>query len=255
MHLYSKLLSSGSWKSLEANVYSSLQSTHSKPTGSPAQPVLLQDKLRLPTRTGLIWGVVHKLRVRIGDWRLSTRRTGRGGTPASLRRRDEKWRLLRKGVAPRRAGLRAAAAEGAGPGCRAAGPPLRPAEAGGSSANPLSGPQPRAPSPGALRLSRPLARLPAGLQRGAAPRATPRQALTRNTPPPPPPRPRPFVPPPTNHSPALMSPSNQRGHGQGRGLAARRRRLLGSRGFFSVRWWVSVRRGPDVGPLLPTLGT
>ena len=101
MHLNPKLLSSGSWKSLEANVYSSLQSTHSKPTGSPAQPVLLQDKLRLPTRTGLIWGVVHKLRVRIGDWRLSTRRTGRGGTPASLRRRDEKWRLLRKGVAPR----------------------------------------------------------------------------------------------------------------------------------------------------------
>lgn len=105
------------------------------------------------------------------------------------------------------------------------------------------------------RLSRPLARPPAGLQRGAAPRATPRQALTRNTPPPPPPRPRPFVPPPTNHSPALTPPSNQRGHGQGRGLAARRRRLLGSRGFFSVRWWVSVRRGPDVGPLLPTLGT
>lgn len=185
MHLYPKLSSSGSGESLEVNAYSRLQNTHSKPTGSPAQPALLQDKLRRPTRTGLMWGAVHKLRVRIGDWLLSTCRTGRGGSPASLRRRDGEWRLS-SGKAPRRS----QGGDGGGGGARlpfAERPallsgPRRPAAAARTRSAARSSGRP----PG---LCRPLARPPAGLRTGAAPRATPRQALTSNTPPPPRPRP------------------------------------------------------------------
>lgn len=82
------------------------------------------------------------------------------------------------------------------------------------------------------------------------PRAMPRRAHTSNASQP---RPRLFVTPRTNRSLALTSPSNQQG--RGRGPAARRRRLLGSRGSLGVRWWLSVRRGPDVNPLLPAVAT
>lgn len=155
------------------------------------------------------------------------------------------------GKASRRAGLRAAAAEGAGPGCPApSGRRSSPARGGRRrQRGPAQRPAAPGPSPAVSSTGSP-ARRPTE-RRGPASNAAadteeqhPAAATLR-----------PFVTRRTNRSPALTSPSNQRGGGRGRGLAAQRRRLLGSRGLFCVRWWVSVRRGPDVGPLLLTVGT
>lgn len=169
---------------------------------SPVQPVLLAEKRRLPGRTSSIWRAGLRLRVRTGDLEVSPRRAG--------------------------GPLRRAPGSGGGDGGSAQ---LPCAERPAATTRPGSAARSRgrAPHPAARprRLSRPLARPPAGAQGGAAPRATPQPAHTSHAPRPP--RPRPFVTPRTNRSPALTSPSNQRG--RGRGLATGRRPLLGSRGF------------------------
>lgn len=64
--------------------------------------MLLQDKLRLPRRTGQIRRAAVRLRVRIRDSEGSTCRTGRG-TPRRARGRTESGGcLLREGGPPRR---------------------------------------------------------------------------------------------------------------------------------------------------------
>lgn len=153
--------------------------------------------------------------------------------------------------ASRRAGLREAAAEGAGPGCPApSGRHSSPARGGRRRQR---GPVQRSAAPGALpavSFTRSPARRPRE-RRGPASNAragTDQQHSAAAAP-------RPFVTPRTNRSPALASPSNQRGCGRGRGLSARRRRLLGSPSFLCVRCWVSVRGGPDVGLFLAAVGT
>lgn len=123
-----------------------------KRTESPAQPVLLQDKLRLRIRTGPIRTAEVRLRVRVGDSKGSTCPAGRAPRVALVRGR--KVETVSSAEAAHRAGLGAAAARG------------RSQEASGNSAARLSGPRPSAPSPSgplALTGSLPLARPPAGL--------------------------------------------------------------------------------------------
>ena len=88
---------------------------HLKRTESPAQPVLLQDKLRLRIRTGPIRTAEVRLRVRVGDSKGSTCPAGRA--PVRRRRAREGTEsgdsLLRRGSPPRRS--RGSGGEGAQP--------------------------------------------------------------------------------------------------------------------------------------------
>ena len=114
--------------------------------------MLLQDKLRLRTRTGPIRTAEVRLRVRIGDSQGSTRPAGRA--PRVAPAGERKVETVSSAKAAHRAGLGAAAAEGAQPrGQRQQrGPTQRPATLGALPIRPL-----------ALTGSLPLARPPAGL--------------------------------------------------------------------------------------------
>lgn len=91
--------------------------------------MFLQDKLRLPTRTGPIRTAEVRLRVRIGDSKGSTCPAGRA--PRVALAGGRKVETVSSTKAAHRAGLGAAAAEGAQPGQRQQrGPAQRPATLG-----------------------------------------------------------------------------------------------------------------------------